>query len=115
MGQRWDGISYTLGGRALPSREVPDDDDPVKPLTAEERRKLFDLPEPRPSAPPPTARARPKDEPLELDVDRSASAPKKVIATVRVGGMTVQVIKFVAAGAVAGALLIGLIRIVYRY
>lgn len=76
-----------------------DDDEPPKPLSHEERRKLFDLPEPKPVSAPPAPVARPSEEHhLELDVERGGAAgEEKVIERIRVGGLAVLVRVFVFA------------------
>ena len=97
-----------------------DDDDPdrdVKPLSVEERRKLFDLPEPpKPAPPPPAAPPGERDHYLELDTSAiPGERPGKVISTIRVGGIVVDVVKLSLVGAAVGVIMLAAIRVVYRW
>jgi hypothetical protein len=96
-----------------------DDADGVKPLSPEERRKLFDLPEPPKSAPKPrpaAAPAAPRDHYLELDSAAvPGERPGKVISTIRVGGIVVDVVKLTLVGVAVGVIVLAAIRIVYRW
>ncbi len=91
-----------------------DDENPVKPMSPEEKELLFGIPaKPAPSATPPAPMPH-REEKLELAVDRAAAAAPQVLERIRVGGPAVLVRVFVFSAALALLLFEGLRR-VYRH
>lgn len=93
----------------------------VERLSDEERRKLFDLPEPTSVSKVAAAAGAdpaPRDHFLDLEsaqIPGVASAPENVVARVRVGGMLVHVLRASAVAAGAMAVLVAALRLAYRY
>ena len=96
----------------------------IAPLPPEERRKLFDLPEPPRAGKTPVtdaaaaARAA-ADAPLELERDARAAAVEKAVTRIRVGGAAragcgLALLRLSVVGALAGVALFAALRFVFR-
>lgn len=91
-----------------------DEDEPPPPLSPAERARLFDLPEKRDAPPPPPMTHAPREEPLELDLDRPRAHEAAVVERIRVGGPAVLVRVFLFSASLA-FLLYQALRHVYRH